>query len=605
MTDYTGQQWGSYRLVRLLGSGGFADVYLGEHIHLETQAALKILTTKLASEEMSRFRDEARTIIQLEHPHIVRVLDFGLENRIPFIVMSYAPGGSLRQQHPRGKTLPPSLVTNYVKQIASALQHAHNQKLIHRDVKPENMLQGRTNELLLSDFGIAAIAHSTRSLTTQDALGTIYYMAPEQIQGKARIASDQYALGIATYEWLTGAYPFTGTTMEIAMQHLVTPPPPLREKIPIISPEIEQVVLRALAKKPEERFPDVMAFATALERAREQQVSVNVLQPVKMHPLGTTLVTYRGHTSRVRRMAWSPDSSRIASSDECIIEKRSKIISVPATVQIWDATSGQRFLTHQAPPENLARSLAWSPDGTRIASSYLDPDNAVDIWDATTGHVFLTYQERVVSLAWSPDGRRIVSTDRKTIRIWDVTSGRDLLNWAVGQQHEVNVVAWSPDGTRIASGGENVTGANVIMSFGPERGAVQVWDAMTGNRLLICQGFRVEALAWSPDGTRIASGNSNGTVQVWDAKSGEELLTYRGHSSREEIRDVAWSPDGTCIASGSGDKTVHVWDAKGGHRIFIYQEYGGHRGSIAWSPDSTRIASIGKEGMTVQIWQAT
>ena len=281
MTDYTGQQWGSYRLVRLLGSGGFADVYLGEHIHLGTQAALKILTTKLASEEISRFRDEARTIMQLEHPHIVHVLDFGLENRIPFIVMSYAPGGSLRQQHPQGTALALPLVINYVKQIASALQHAHEQKLIHRDVKPDNMLIARNRELLLSDFGIVAIAHSTRTLYTQDASGTIYYMAPEQSLGKPRPASDQYALGIAVYEWLTGTFPFTGTAMEIAMQHLVVPPPSLREKIPTISPEVEQVVLRTLAKKPEERFPDVMAFARALEQAEKPDKIAIALSPAQ------------------------------------------------------------------------------------------------------------------------------------------------------------------------------------------------------------------------------------------------------------------------------------------------------------------------------------
>ena len=127
MTDYTGQQWGSYRLVHRLGTGGFADVYLGEHIHLGTQAAIKILTTKLTEQEILTFRDEARTIYQLEHPNIVRVLDFGIENHIPFIVMSYAPGGSVRTRHPRGTPLSLETVIRYIKQIAAALQYAHDQ----------------------------------------------------------------------------------------------------------------------------------------------------------------------------------------------------------------------------------------------------------------------------------------------------------------------------------------------------------------------------------------------------------------------------------------------------------------------------------------------
>src|SRR5579864_4627119 len=147
MNDLVGQQLGNYRLIRLLGQGGFADVYLGEHVHLGTQAAIKILTTKLSEREIAHFRNEARIIYHLEHPNIVRVLDFGIENRTPFLVMSYAPGGSARTSHPRGTPLPLQTVVRYVQQIAAALQFAHDQKVIHRDVKPENMLLGRNNEL--------------------------------------------------------------------------------------------------------------------------------------------------------------------------------------------------------------------------------------------------------------------------------------------------------------------------------------------------------------------------------------------------------------------------------------------------------------------------
>ncbi len=118
----------------------------------------------------------------MTHPHIVRVLDFGVENMTPFLVMEYAPHGTLRQRHPRATKLPLPLIVSYVNQIAGALQYAHDQWLIHRDVKPENMLLGRNNEVLLSDFGIATIAHTSRSLQTQDISGTISYMAPEQVQ---------------------------------------------------------------------------------------------------------------------------------------------------------------------------------------------------------------------------------------------------------------------------------------------------------------------------------------------------------------------------------------------------------------------------------------
>ncbi len=144
----------------------------------------------------------------------MRVLDFGVENDVPFLVMNYAPNGTLRQLHPSGTRLSPATIASYVEQVAEALQYAHEEKLIHRDVKPENMLLGRGNEVLLSDFGIAVIAESTHYQTSQEVGGTAPYMAPEQIRGKPCPASDQYALGVVVYEWLSGNRPFRGTLTE-------------------------------------------------------------------------------------------------------------------------------------------------------------------------------------------------------------------------------------------------------------------------------------------------------------------------------------------------------------------------------------------------------
>ncbi len=219
MADRVGQQLGNYRLIRLLGHGGFAEVYLGEHIYLKSQAAIKVLYTQLTKEDLDRFLTEGRTLVQLVHPHIVRILEFGLEGETPFLVMDYAPNGSLRQLHPKGSVLPLTTIVDYVKQVADALQYAHNEKVIHRDVKPENMLVGRNNRILLSDFGTATVAHSSLYQGEQDFAGTIAYMAPEQIRTHPRPASDQYALGIVVYEWLSGDRPFHGSITEIAIKH--------------------------------------------------------------------------------------------------------------------------------------------------------------------------------------------------------------------------------------------------------------------------------------------------------------------------------------------------------------------------------------------------
>src|SRR5437588_2096968 len=268
MTDRVGQQLGNYRLSRLLGRGGFAEVYLGEHVYLKTPAAVKLLQGKLANEQdLQAFLKEAQTIAQLVHPHIVRVLDFGVDGETPFLVMDYALGGTLRQHHPRGTQLPLTTIVPYIKQIAEALQYAHEEKFIHRDIKPENMLVGRRDAVLLSDFGIALIAQSSRYQSTQDVIGTIAYMSPEQIQGKPRPASDQYSLGIVVYEWLCRDRPFHGSFTELCTQHMFASPPPLREKIPTISPAVEQVVLTALEKDPHRRFASMQAFAAALEEA--------------------------------------------------------------------------------------------------------------------------------------------------------------------------------------------------------------------------------------------------------------------------------------------------------------------------------------------------
>jgi serine/threonine protein kinase len=268
MKPEIGSQLGNYKLLSPLGAGGFALVYLGEHIYLQTKAAIKVLHfgPNLGSTELEQFLKEARTIAQLRHPNIVGILEFGVEDDVPYLVMEYAPNGSLRSKHPRGSVLSISTVVSYVQQIASALQYAHENNVVHCDVKPENMLLSQDNEVLLSDFGIARAVQN--SVSTQDAVGTIHYMAPEQFAGKPIPASDQYALGVVVYQWLSGQLPFNGNNVaEMFFLHTYSEPPVLREIMHVIPPDIEEVVSRALAKNPNQRFPDVQAFANALEEA--------------------------------------------------------------------------------------------------------------------------------------------------------------------------------------------------------------------------------------------------------------------------------------------------------------------------------------------------
>jgi len=273
LADRVGQQLGNYRLVRLLGRGGFAEVYLGEHVRLNTQAVVKVLHASLEDDDAEGFLREAQIVARLKHPHIVRVFDFDIENHTPFLVMDYLPNGNVRRSHPKGIPLPLQTIVSYVTQVASALQYAHNEKLIHRDIKPENMLLDRDYTLVLSDFGIALMSQSSHYQSVQEVAGTAAYMAPEQFQGHPRRASDQYALSVVVYEWLTGDRPFHGTFSEIASQHLFVPPPSLHEKVPTTSPDVERVVMMALEKDPDKRFGNVKAFATALEQTFQLPLS--------------------------------------------------------------------------------------------------------------------------------------------------------------------------------------------------------------------------------------------------------------------------------------------------------------------------------------------
>src|SRR5947207_6621654 len=233
MADRVGQQCCNYRLVSLLGQVGYAEVYLGQHMRFNQQAAIKVLHAHLTEQEAEHFQQEAETIATLAHPSIIRVLDFDVQDGVPFLVIDYATGGSLRQRYPKGSLVPLPVIVSVVKQVADALQYSHEQKFIHRDVKPENMLVGRRQEVLLSDFGIATISHSTSSLSAsaEGTSGTLAYMAPEQIEGHPRPASDQYALGVVVYEWLCGERPFDGSVSEVMVQHLSMPPLPLRERV--------------------------------------------------------------------------------------------------------------------------------------------------------------------------------------------------------------------------------------------------------------------------------------------------------------------------------------------------------------------------------------
>jgi len=265
-----GVQIGNYSLLRELGQGGYAHVYLAEHLFFKTRVALKLLKHSGAGhEEIRQFQFEAHLLTHLRHRHIVRALEFGWKDGTPFLAMEYAPKGTLQMSFLQEVPRPLSSILPAVLQTARALQYLHNHQVIHCDVKPENLLLGPHNEIWLADFGIATTVPPTlgRRYNGREVKGTARYMAPERIQGDSLPASDQYALAVMVYEWLCGQPPFDGSALGICAQHVSTPPPRLREHVPSISAAVERVVLKALKKDPHKRYAHVLEFVSALKQA--------------------------------------------------------------------------------------------------------------------------------------------------------------------------------------------------------------------------------------------------------------------------------------------------------------------------------------------------
>lgn len=306
-----GAQLGAYQIQSLLGEGGMARVYKAFHDRLQREVAIKIILPEFARKVdfQRRFEHEAQLIAKLHHRNIVTVYDFGENQDMLYLAMQYVGGGTLRDQLVNNQPLEPRRAALYALQVARALYHAHQYGIVHRDVKPMNMLVTSTNrnELLLSDFGLAKLsAHSAETplggqglpngeaSVVGDVTGTPRYMAPEQCLGQAIDArTDIYALGVVLFEMLTGRLPFQGeTTFALLHQHAFTPAPSVSEINPSVPDALVQITARALAKKPEGRFQSAKEMGQALEYFLAQPVPITPLQSVPQRSTRKPIARY-------------------------------------------------------------------------------------------------------------------------------------------------------------------------------------------------------------------------------------------------------------------------------------------------------------------------
>jgi len=258
-----------YELEELVGTGGMSSVYRAHDRLLERDVALKILHEQLMEDgdHVERFREEARSVAQLSHPNIVTVIDRGEQDGRQFIVFEYVAGENLKALVKREAPLSERDALELALQVAQALAFAHENGLVHRDVKPQNVLLGDGGEAKVTDFGIARSLDVQRGITqTGTVMGTSDYIAPEQARGaKASVQSDVYSLGAVLYELLTGDVPFRGDNfVAVAMRHINEPVPSVRERRPDVSPRLDAAIRRAMAKDPRDRFPSMDVFAAEL-----------------------------------------------------------------------------------------------------------------------------------------------------------------------------------------------------------------------------------------------------------------------------------------------------------------------------------------------------
>jgi len=270
-TSLIGRKLGKYEIVELLGRGGMATVYKAYQQEVDRFVAIKVLPPHPGQDAafIDRFRLEARTIARLQHPHILPLYDYGDQDDILFLVMAFVSGGSLGERIARGP-MPLAEVEIVLRQVASALDYAHRQGVIHRDVKPGNILLDGEGHALLADFGLVRIAEADTNLTASGGiLGTPAYMSPEQGQGMAVAPSiDVYALGVVVYEMISGKQPYTAeTAMQIVIKHITDPIPDIRAAVDGLPASLQDVIERALWKDPEQRYPTATEFARDFTRA--------------------------------------------------------------------------------------------------------------------------------------------------------------------------------------------------------------------------------------------------------------------------------------------------------------------------------------------------
>lgn len=579
---------GHFDVMRLIGRGGMGLVLEAFDTRLQRNVALKVLDPELADDEVARqrFCREARAAASITHENVVAVhqVEKAADGKMAYMIMQLVAGESLEQRLLRDKRLPLREIVRIGMQAAHGLAAAHAQGLIHRDVKPGNiLLEPPHDRVKLTDFGLARVADDVKLTQTGYVSGTPLYMAPEQALGQEPDPrSDLFSLGAILYEMCAGEPPFQGNSaLAILRQITDAKPRPIRELNPRTPEWLAETIDRLLAKKPDDRFQSATHLAELLEFHWALMKTTSDDVPT------VCLEEERRRVIRSRWIAGAIGAAFLAvglfggkmlfdRGDQGAPALAGASVATPPPTAVLSANAGAIW------------SVSFDALGKRLAMAV--EDGAVRLWDLPTKSVQATFGDHrgtVWVSQFSPSGRRLVTTgDDGLIKLWNPTqpgSAKTLTHASA-----VRSAVFSHDESTL---------------FAADRGGVvREWNLETAQPVREAQqAGAVYAVALAPDGQTLATAGSDGVVLLWNADDLTQRLTLKGHSG--PVYGLSFSPAGGRLASVGWDKTVRIWDVGSGTPVKSWEAHAGDAWSVAYSPDGKKLVTGGTDG-AVKLWNA-